>query len=72
MDYESYYNKVTAIAEKYADLLDTKIEEAKKGDATSEQIRLILDGIRALHDTTVIVCRVDALRKGVGTVYTHG
>lgn len=76
MDYNDYYNKVASIAEKYADLLNVQIEEARKNfendKATAEEIQLVQSGIRSLHDATVIVCRADALRKGEGTVKTGG
>lgn len=68
--YKPLHRKVLNISEKYADLVEKRIENAVKADCVDqEEFESILEGIRILHHAVVLLTKIDRLCNGS---YTSG
>lgn len=68
--YVSLHRKVLSASEKYADLVEKRIENAVKADCLDqEEFENILEGIRILHHAVVMLTKIDRLCNGS---YTSG
>lgn len=66
--YEKLRTKVLSLSESHADLIMKQIQASAKCDSISDdEYQNILEGIRILHHTVVMLTKIDRLCNGINT-----